>query len=100
VDRTVPPPHRSVMEVEVVQGGGSTLHHRGAGQCPVLGDQRGEIANILLEEIEDAGDPPFTEPDPGAYPLVDQFRGAGVDGLLEHRDAAFMPYPAPQEQWG
>ena len=96
VDRTVPPPHRAVVQVEFEQlrrVGGTELD-----EVLDLGQQRREVADVLLEQIEHAGDPAFAEPHARAHTLVDQLRSAGVDGLREHRDPGFVPQPAADEQ--
>ena len=53
--------------------------------------QRREVAHVLLELVEDRGDPPLAEPHPRADALRLEFLGTGVGGLLEQRDARLAP---------
>ena len=45
-----------------------------------------EVPRVLLEQVEDRGDPALAEPDPRAYALGLQLFAAGVGALLEQRD--------------
>ena len=42
---------------------------------------------VLLEQVENRGDPTLTEPHSGPHPLSFQFITAGIGALLEERDA-------------
>ena len=59
----------------------------------VVGDrqQRREVADVLLEQVEDRGDPALAEPHPGPDALGLELLAAGVGGLLEQRDPGLAP---------
>ena len=63
------------------------------GRVLVVDDrqQRREVAHVLLELVEDRGDPALAEPDPRPHALRLQLLRAGVGGLLEQRDARLAP---------
>ncbi len=61
--------------------------------------QRGEIAQVLLEQVEHGRDPPLAEPDPRPHPLRLELFRPGVGSLLEQRDPGLRPqFPAEQER--
>ena len=99
VDRPVPAPDRAVVQPQLVE-----LRHPARGQLGhrvgVLGDrhQRREVAAVLREQVEDRGDPPLPEPDPGPHALVAQLRRAHVAGLLEQRDPGLGPQPRAEQE--
>ena len=53
--------------------------------------ERGEVAHVLLEQIEDRGDPALAEPHSGTHALALELLGAGICGLLEERDTGLTP---------
>ena len=59
--------------------------------------QRGEVARVLLEQVEDAGDPPLAEPHPRPYALRLELRLPGVGGLGEQRDPRLAPELAAEQ---
>ena len=59
--------------------------------------QRREVPHVLLEQVEDRGDPALAEPHARPYPLGLQLVRPGVGGLLEQRDPGLGPEP-PAEQ--
>src|SRR5262249_58874213 len=61
--------------------------------------QRGEVAHVLLEQVEDRRDPAFTKPDSWPYTLGYQLFGSSVGGVLEKRDTGLTPQlPTEQER--
>ena len=60
--------------------------------------QRREVADVLLEEVEDRGDPALAEPHARAHALGAQLLRAGVGGLLEERDARLAPQLLAEEE--
>lgn len=65
----------------------------------VLGDrQQGrEVADVLLEEVEDRGDPALAEPHPWSHSLRLELLAAGVGGLLEEWDPRLGPQLLAEE---
>ena len=63
-----------------------------------IGKQRGEVADVLLEQVEDRGDPALTEEDTGADPLVLQLDGTGVGGLGEQLDTGLGMQSLAEEE--
>ena len=64
------------------------------------GQQRREVPDVLLEQVEHRGDPPLAEPHPGPDPLMLQLVGPGVGGLLEQGDPGFVPQPTAEQVRG
>ena len=100
VHRTVPAVDGAVVHAQLCQfGDGPRLE---LFEGVVVGDhrqQRREVSGVLLEEVENRCDPTLSEPHARTDALIDEFLWPGVGGLLEHRDAAFMPEcPARQER--
>ena len=62
------------------------------------GQERREEAHVLLEEVEDRGDPALAEPDAGAHALHLQLLRPSVGGLLEESDARLAPELAAEEE--
>ncbi len=99
VHRTVPPVDRAVVQDELLEP-----RHPAAVEDPqrVLlvadGQQRGKVADVLLEELVHRIDPPLAEPRPRPHPLVLEFGRPGVRGLLEEGWPRLAPQlPAEQE---
>jgi hypothetical protein len=57
-----------------------------------------EVADVLLEEVEDRRDPALAEPHARAHPLGLELVGPGVGGLLEERDARLAPELLAEEE--
>ena len=57
-----------------------------------------EVEDVLLEEIEDRGDPALAEPHARAHALGLELVGARVGGLLEERDARLAPQLLAEEE--
>ena len=57
------------------RGRPARLQHRHRVLVADLGQQRREVADVLLEQVEDRGDPALAEPDPRPHPLVLQLIG-------------------------
>ncbi|GAA2647090.1 hypothetical protein GCM10010436_71770 [Paractinoplanes durhamensis] len=100
VDRAVPAVDRAVVQPQLAE-----LGHLAAledlGRVGVVADrqQRREVADVLLEQVEHAGDPALAEPHPGADALRPYLLRAGVGGLLEQRDPGLAPQlPAEQQR--
>ena len=92
VDRTVPAVDRAVVELELVEGRGAAgLEHLERVLLVGDGQQRREVADVLLEEVEHRGDPPLAEPHPRPDALGLELLAAGVGRLLEQRDAGLAP---------
>ena len=92
VDRPVPAVDRAVVQPELVEGRGAAgLEH--LERVLLVGDrQQGrEVADVLLEQVEDRGDPALAEPHARADALRLQLLAAGVGRLLEERDARLAP---------
>ena len=69
------------------------------GSCVVAHrQQRREEAHVLLEEVEDRGDPALAEPHARAHALGLQLLRARVGGLLEQRDPRLPPQLAAEEE--
>ena len=99
VDRAVPPVDRAVVEAQLCQRGRLPcleLGHRVL--VGHLGQQGGEVADVLLEQVEDRGDPPLAEEHPGPHALVLQLDAAGVRGLAEQLDAGLGVQPLAEEE--
>ena len=63
------------------------------------GQQRGEVPEVLLEQVEHRGDPPLAEPDPWPHPLFLELVRPGVRRLLEQGEPGLVPQlPAEQER--
>jgi hypothetical protein len=60
---------------------------------------RGEVADVLFEQVEDRGDPALAEPHPRPHALRLQFFAARVGGLLEERNARLSPELLAQQIW-
>jgi hypothetical protein len=60
--------------------------------------QRREVADVLLEEVEDRRDPALAEPHPRAHALRLELLRPRVRGLLEQRDPRLPPQLAPEEE--
>jgi hypothetical protein len=65
----------------------------------VVGDrqQRREVADVLLEQVEDRVDPPLAEPHPRPHALGLELLAAGVGRLLEQRDPGLVPQLLAQQ---
>ena len=98
VHRPVPPVDSAVVQAQLAEPGdlpGAQRLHR----VLVLADwqQRREVPDVFLEQVEDRGDPALPEPDPRAYSLSFELVRPGVGGLLEQRDAGLRPQLATEE---
>jgi hypothetical protein len=60
--------------------------------------QGGEVAHVLLEQVEDRGDPALAEPHPRPHALSLQLLRAGVGRLLEQGDARLAPQLLAEEE--
>ena len=60
--------------------------------------QRREVADVLLEEVEDRRDPALAEPHARAHALGLELLGPRVGGLLEERDARLAPQLLAEEE--
>src|SRR5690606_41294302 len=70
VDGAVPAVDRPVVEGELAGLGDAALVQHGAGVLVVAEwQQRGEVARVLLEEVEHGGDPALAEADAGPHAL-------------------------------
>ena len=99
VDGPVPPVDRAVVQGQLGQRRRAALRqHRGRVLVVADRQQRREVAHVLLEEVEDRGDPALAEPDPGPYPLRAQLLGPGVGRLLEQRDAGLAPQLVTEQE--
>ncbi|GAA4292680.1 hypothetical protein GCM10023178_65480 [Actinomadura luteofluorescens] len=87
------------MEGKLAELGDAALVEHLAGVLVVAQrQQRREVPGVLLEEVEDGGDPAFAEPHPGPDALRLQLVRAGVGGLLEQGDAGLVPEPVPEQE--
>src|SRR5262249_5378093 len=84
VHRAVPPVHGAVVQGQLGQGR-CLSPVEDLGRVLVLDDrqQGGEVSYVLLEQVEDRGDPALAEPHPRAYPLCFELFRPGVGGLFE-----------------
>ncbi len=92
VDRAVPAVDGAVVEPQL----GQVRRPSGFedGQRVLVGgdrQQRREVADVLLEQVEDRRDPTLPEPHPGPHSLRLQLLAAGVGRLLEQRDPGLAP---------
>ena len=80
------------MQGELAQLGNAPVRQGGL-RILVLADgqQCGKEPDVLLEQIEDGGDPSFAEPHPWPYPLCLELLRPGVGGLLEQGDTGLVP---------
>ena len=92
VDRAVPAIDRAVVETQLGEPGRVAALER-LQRILVVADrqERREVADVLLEQVEDRGDPALAEPHPGAYALDLELLRTGVGGLLEQRDTGLPP---------
>ena len=99
VDRPVPPVDGAVVQPQLGQlRGDAGLEGRHRVLVAGLGEQRREVADVLLEQVEDRGDPPLAEEDPGPHALVLQLDRAGVGGLREQLDPGLGVQPLAEEE--
>ena len=76
----------------------TALEHLNGVLALADGQQRREVADVLLEEIEDRGDPAVAEPHAGPHSLGLQLLGPRVGGLLEQGDARLAPELLAEEE--
>ena len=87
VDRPVPAVDGAVVQPQLVQlGHPAAVQHRDRVLVGADRQQRREVPGVLLEQVEDRGDPALAEPHPRAHALGLELLAAGVGALLEQRD--------------
>src|SRR3954467_3015633 len=92
VDGPVPPPDRAVVHPQLGEPRDVAPVEDGARVLGVADrQQRREVLDVLLEVVEDRGDPALTEPHPRTHTLRLQLLWPGVGCLLEQRDAVLAP---------
>ena len=99
VDRPVPAVDRAVVQPQLGQRRrAARLEH--VERVLVVDDreQRREVADVLLEQVEDRGDPALAEPHPRPDALRLQLLAAGVGGLLEQRHPGLAPQLAAEQE--
>ena len=79
-------------------GASPGLEHRHRVLVGGLRQQRREVADVLLEQVEDRGDPALAEEHPRPHALVLQLDRAGVGGLQEQLDPGLGPQPLAEEE--
>ena len=99
VDRAVPAVDRAVVQPQLLQlRRAAALEHGHRVLVLDHGQQRREVADVLLEEVEDRRDPALAEPHARAHALGLELLRARVGGLLEERDPRLAPQLAPEEE--
>ena len=101
VHRAVPPVDRAVVQRELRELRGLPAVQR-LHRVLVLAQrqQRGEVPQVLLEQVEYRRDPALAEPHPGPDPLLLELVRPGVGGLFEQREPGLAPQLPPEQERG
>ena len=98
VDGSVPAVNSAVVKPEFVQLRYPGVEYRNRILVGADRQQRGKVPGVLLEEVEDRGDPPLAEPHSRPHALGFQLLTASVGALLEERDAGLRDEMLPEEE--
>jgi hypothetical protein len=99
VDRPVPAVDRAVVQAQLGQlRDVAPVEHLDRVLLLADGQQRREVADVLLEQVEDRGDPALAEPHPRADALGLELLGPRVGRLLEERDPGLAPQLPTEEE--
>ena len=100
VDGSVPTVNSAVVKPQFIQLRYATaVEDRNGILVGADRQQRGKVPGVLLEEVEDRGDPPLAEPHSRPHALGFQLLTASVGALLEQRDAGLRDEVLPEEEW-
>ena len=101
VHGTIPPVDGAVVERQLRQLRGLAAIQRRLGILVLTQrQQRREVPQILLEQVENRGNPPLAEPHPRPDALLLEFLRPGIGDLLEERDPSLAPELTPEEERG
>ena len=101
VDRPVPAVDRAVVQRQLGELRRLPVVQRRRGILVVdQRQQRGEIPQVLLEQVEHRRDPSLAEPHPGPDPLDLELVRPGVGRLLEQGEPGLPPQFPPEQERG